>query len=355
MSSLTSYHAEHAHDFFDVAGTRVPRRYQSLPQEYAAAQSAAMMDRSFLGKVRVSGKDREALLHRLSTNEMRHLAVGESRVNMFTNVKGRVIDVFEMLALEDSYLLLASPGRAATVSKWVDKYTFIEDVKASDVTADWAVISLFGAEAGARAGRFFGEKTMSWFRGHFVKVPWRDAGIWVHAPQAGTIAQLNLIVAAPTAPALWQELLASFTPMGFEVYETLRIRQGIPAADHEIVEDYNPHEIGLLPFIDFKKGCYIGQEVIARLDSYQKVQRQLMGIQFDAPPETAAGAAVFADSQEIGTVTSAAHAITGQYAIGLAVIRKAFAQPQGRVQVRTPNDSTHAVLKTLPFSDDPDL
>lgn len=350
MPTLTTYHTEHAQDFIALAGGKWPRRYRSLPEEYAAAQNAAVLDRSFLGKVHVSGKDREPLLHRLTTNEIRKMAVGESRVSIFTNAKGRIVDLVEMLAQENNYLLLTSPGRAATVSKWIDKYTFIEDVTSNDATAEYALFSLLGAQAMARARECFACDLSNLPAGNFLQARWRGAEILLHHPQAASVARLNVIAAAQAAVDLWRELLAHFTPVGLEVYEILRIAQGVPAADHEIVEDYNPHEIGLLPFVNFEKGCYIGQEVIARLDSYQKVQRQLIGLQCAAAPESVMGAAIFAGAQEIGKVTSAARAIAGEHTLALAVIRRSFAQPELRVDVHTSNGPAVAVLKNLPFA-----
>ncbi|MDZ7267454.1 MAG: hypothetical protein ONB48_09005 [candidate division KSB1 bacterium] len=353
MTSLIAYHREHGRDFVELAGYALPGRYRSLVEEYAAAQTAAMIDRSFLGKVVVSGRDREALLHRLSTNEMRGLQPGDSRVNLFTNAKGRVVDMVEMLAGEDHYLLLTSPGRAALLCQWIDKYTFREDVKTTEVSGEWAVIALLGTRATPLLQDRFGTHA-ALPAGRSVKVSWRDHELWLHHPHAATIARYLLIVPATAAPALWQELLRDFMPVGFHVHESLRIRHGIPAADHEIVESYNPHEIGLLPFINFEKGCYIGQEVIARLDSYNKVQRRLMGLQLLSGPEPAAGAAVLAAAQEIGTVTSVAPAITGPFALALAVIRRAFAQPGSRVEVAGPQGNLPAILRELPFAADSD-
>lgn len=352
MPTLTAYHTEHAQDFLEHAGGKWPRRYRSLPEEYAAAQTAAMMDRSFIGKVSVRGKDREALLHRLTANEMRNLRVGESRVNMFTNAKGRLVDLFEMLAHEENYLLLAGPSRGATLCKWIDKYTFREDVKPVDQTDRYALFSLFGAQAAARAGDFFALDAAGVSAGHFLKTAWHGEEIFLHHPHAAAVARLNVVAAAAIAAELWRELLAHFPPIGFDTCEILRIKQGLPAADHEIVEDYNPHEVGLLPFINFEKGCYIGQEVIARLDSYQKVQRALAGLQFDAPPAAAVGAAVFAGAQEIGRVTSAAPAITQKFSLGLAVLRKSFIAPGAPVELHLPDGPRAAAVHTLPFPDD---
>jgi len=348
MSTLTAYHGEHGCDFAGLAGYRLPGRYRPLVEEYAAAQSAAMIDRSFLGKVMVRGRDRESLLHRLTTNEMRGLQPGESRVNIFTNAKGRVVDVVEMLVQEDSYLLLTSPGRDAMLSRWIDKYTFREDVKAVAMTADWAVISLLGAQAAAQVEEFFdGELDLP--AGRLEKRQWRGHEVLLHRPHAATVARFNLIVSAAPAFELWQELLHYFPPVGFQVHETLRIRQGIPAADHEIVESYNPHEIGLLPFINFEKGCYIGQEVIARLDSYKKVQRQLMGLQLQTGLGLATGTTVFLADQEIGTLTSVAPAIVEPFFLALAVVRKAIALPGTAVTVAGPNGKIPGVLCELPM------
>ena len=120
MSPLLEYHRRHAQHLIDLFGYLLPLHYSTFTEEFQASQRAGMMDTGFIGKVRVTGKDREALLHRLTTNEMRNMKAGEARVNIFTNAKGRVVDLVQMLAEEQSYLLLTSPGRAGTLQKWID-------------------------------------------------------------------------------------------------------------------------------------------------------------------------------------------------------------------------------------------
>ncbi|MEK7729006.1 MAG: folate-binding protein YgfZ, partial [candidate division KSB1 bacterium] len=130
----------------------------------------------------------------------------------------------------------------------------------------------------------------------------------------------------------------------------LRILQGIPMVEHELTEEYNPHEVGLYSLINFEKGCYIGQEVVARLDTYQKVQRQLVGVKLDAEPHACANATLWVDEEEIGKLTSIARAPEGNGAIGLAIVRKQYAQHGTRVAVRTSRgDSLNAALVELPF------
>ena len=317
-------------------------------QEFEAARRAAMINAGFFGKVRVTGKDREALLHRLTANEMRNLKTGETRVNLFTNAKGRVVDRVEMLAEEDSYLLLTSPGRAVTLQKWIEKYTFLEQVQAADLSTALGTISLFGAESAARLENVWGVQLPEISIGQFVKISWQGVEVLVHRPFAANPAAFSLIAPAASVPRLWQALLPQFTVISFSTYEALRVLQGIPAAEHEIVDDYNPHEIGLYPFINFDKGCYIGQEVIARLDSYQKVQRHLVGVQAEAEAAALNGAAVWVQDQEAGKLTSVAPAPRSG-AVGLAVVRKALAQPGTEVTLKRENETFPARLTHLPF------
>lgn len=351
MSPLHAYHHRHAEHFIDHFGYSHPVHYTAPQQEYRAAQSAAMMDAGFFGKLRVTGKDREPLLHRLTANEMRRLQPGESRVNLFTTARGRVVDRVEMLAEETGYLLLTSPGRAAALQQWIEKYTFIEEVKIADLTAEFGMISLFGAESAERLQKAAGFSAADLRAGQFAKFFWQNAEIIVLRPQAASPARLQLILPMPAVAGVWEALLPQFVAMGFSAHEMMRIMQGIPAADHEIVEEYNPHEIGLYPFINFDKGCYIGQEVIARLDSYQKVQRQLVGVKCAAEADSLPGATVWRQEQEAGKLTSVAPAPQGGGAIGLAVVRKTLAQAGSAVVLRCAQQTFAAELVNVPFGD----
>ena len=167
--------------------------------------------------------------------------------------------------------------------------------------------------------------------------------------RAANPARFDLIAPHESIPALWQALLAEFTPLGFATLETLRIMQALPAAGHEIIDEFNPHEIGLYPFINFEKGCYVGQEVIARLDSYDKVQRQLIGMKSETDASLLKGATIWRQEQEIGRLTSVAPASSGTGAIGLAVVRKSFAQAHVPVTLKRENESFPANLVHLHF------
>jgi len=339
----------------NIDGYQIPAYYQDAIAEFRAAQKAAVMDRSFIGKLRVFGKDRESLLHRLTTNEMRNLKSGEGVVNIFTNAKGRVVDVVEMFMEDNSIFLLTSPGRAQMVKQWIEKYTFIEEVRCEDITSQFGMISLFGAESAALLQTLF-----DW---SVNDLPAQQARLLVHdeksiiVQRSGIItpAQFNLIVPAAELEKFWQALMTKATPLGHAAYEMLRIHRGLPLMEKEITEEYNPHEVGLFPFINFEKGCYIGQEVIARLDTYQKVQRQLAGVKLEmSDPDdklfAATPASIYAGEQPIGQLTSACFSPGYQSGLGLAVIRKQFAVSTAPVQIRWPQRAIAGFLQELPFA-----
>jgi folate-binding protein YgfZ len=353
--ALNDFHTSRAQAFIEASGYQIPARYTRATDEFLAAKKAAIMDRSFIGKLRVFGKDRESLLHRLTTNEMRNLKAGAGVVNIFTNAKGRVVDVVEMFMEEDSIFMLTTPGCAKLVKEWIEKYTFVEDVRCENVTSQYGIMAFFGEESVKLLRQSFGWEVDDLPMQHARSLTWESKNIIVHRSGAITPVQFNLIVPVAEMAKLWERAMAQAIPIGYAAYEMFRIHRGQPAVGKEITEDYNPHEVGLYPFINFEKGCYIGQEVIARLDSYQKVQRQLMGVALEVDeastlPIFNTSVPIYLGEQLIGQLTSACFSPESGQGIGLAVVRKQFAASTEPVQVRWPVRGVAGRLRPLPFA-----
>jgi hypothetical protein len=352
---LSDFHAAHADTFVEIGGYQIPARYRDPVDEFVAAHTAVIMDRSYIGKLRVFGKDRVSLLHRLTTNEMRNLKTGEGIVNILTTPKGRIVDVVEMFMEADDIFMLTTPGRAAVVKEWIEKYTFIEDVRCENVTAEFVVFTIFGKESVTVLRELLAWTVESVPAQHAKEFVWDDVRVWAHRTGSLTPAEFNLIVPAAALSKFWKQLTSKMTPIGYAAYEMLRIHRGLPAVEKEITENYNPHEVGLFPFINFEKGCYIGQEVIARLDTYQKIQRQLMGVHLETETDhtrqwPVESAEIYAGEQLLGQLTSICFSPVRGHAIGLAIIRKQFATLTNPVQIRWPGKTATGRLQPLPFS-----
>jgi folate-binding protein YgfZ len=135
-----------------------------------------------------------------------------------------------------------------------------------------------------------------------------------------------VLVAEGSANAVWEALLAAARetggmPAGDAALEAQRILRGLGASGHELTEDHNPLEAGLRDAVSFTKGCYVGQEVVARLENYDKVVRSLAGIEFVPGEGPAPGDALFIEGREIGRVTSAIAPAGLGRGVGLAFVK----------------------------------
>ena len=300
---------------------------QSAAAEFAAAHTGAVaIRRGQEGRLRAMGRDRLDLLHRMSTNDLTSLPAGEARPTVLTTPIARIVDQLWVLNRGETVLCLTGPGRATTVRRWLAGYIFYNDkVKFEDASAELCQIGLFGVGASSVAEKLQpGAATLA--ENRFL-----DDGellVWRGRPLAGN--GYTLIAPIARQDALWEQVLAAGArPAGEEAYELLRLEAGQPA-NLELTEDYIPLEANLWPAVNFNKGCYIGQEIIARMESRGKLARRLVGLRLAAP--AAAGTVVRAapDGPAIGTITSAGE-LPGLGPVALAYLKTAAAEAGAQV------------------------
>ena len=321
----------------EIAGQTVPRHFGDPAAEYAAARSGVVViPRSHEGRVRAVGRDRLDLLHRMSTNDLTNVAVGEARSTVLTTAIGRMVDVLTVLNRGETALCLTSPGRATAVRKWLSGYIFFRDhVKFEDASNELGQMGLDGPRAGVVAGALAGGAE-SLAENRFVE---REGLIILRWPGD----RYSVIAPAERLEAVWdQAVAAGAKPAGEEAYQMLRLAAGLPYGDHEITEEYIPLEANLWHAVSFTKGCYIGQEIIARMESRGKLARRLAGIKLDAP--VAEGSEVRVDKTVAGKVTTAGM-IPGIGPVALAYLKTASAEPGTRVTV----EGVSGVVAALPF------
>lgn len=307
---------------------RIPAAYSSVREEYAAAtHGVGVIDRSHTGRLKASGEDALDLLNRLSTNKLDDLAIDAVMGTALTTNKGRIIDLLFALRQADYLLILTAPETRRRVADWIDFYTFVEDVTVEDATDDTAMFSLMGDGA---ADTLPSLTDLPLYGSASLDVD-GVATLALRTDFAGTRAY-DLIAPASDAQRLWNGLTdRGATPVGYAAWELLRIERGVPLQGRELTEDYNPLEANLWDFISFNKGCYIGQEVVARLNAYDKVQRHLARLSWEDGDRPAQGDALYADGRRIGALTSVAPPECAR-SVGLGYVRKAHAEPGVRLQ-----------------------
>jgi folate-binding protein YgfZ len=327
----------------------------ALANEYSAiASGIGLIDRSFLTKVRLVGADALDLLQRISTNDLGDLQSGFGLQTVFTTEKGKVIDIANLYRLRDSSIMLICHAPPEKIIGWIQKFIIMEDVTLTDVTSAFSLYSAFGP-------RFEKTLALTGVNGNKSRAPdavtetKADGYELIIAEAEPVLPGLNILVQASSSVPFWKALVDNGVQMGLmacslESLEIHRVERASPVYGKELTEEVNPLEAGLEKFVSCTKGCYIGQEVIARLDTYKRLQKRLMGLVLaGGSGNSVAGAAVLVKGETIGRITSAVDSVLLGRKIALAYIRSAWATAESRVEVSSPSGLVDAQLVNLPF------
>lgn len=311
------------------------------PQELytAAHQHAVVINRSAEGRVHVLGRDRLDLIHRMSTNDVKGLPVGHARQTVLTTAIARMVDAPWILNRGETALMVTGVGRATAVRRWLAGYIFFRDeVKLTDAYAELGQLGVYGAQA---AGVVDALITGAAALAETTFLEKDGVLVWRGRPLAGD--GFTLIMPAGQMESLQTQLVERGALMADEAtYNLLRLAAGQPEAGHELTEDYIPLETDLWGAVSFTKGCYIGQEIIARMESRGKLARRLAGVALSAPVEI--GAKITAGGAEVGTVTTTG-VLPEVGPVALSVLKSAACEPGTAVEV----SGVSGVVRTLPF------
>lgn len=234
-----------------------------------------------VGLVWLSGPDRLGLLHRLSTNSVADMAPGQGRATVLLTDTGRVVDWIACHHSDDGTAVVTShPLSAPIVADHLARYRLRDQVRITDATEQVIVHRLLGSGAMAAVAGLTGAPSES-PAGTFVRCGEGTTSIWAlrHTTPWATTGWDIVVPAEPANVAVSGAFVAAgLVPLTAEDYTRARIAQRVPRFGAEIDGSANPLELGLIDLIDFAKGCYVGQEVVARLDTYDKVQRTMVSL-----------------------------------------------------------------------------
>jgi len=198
----------------------------------------------------------------------------------------------------------------------MDRFLFpMDKVELANISSKYAIFSLFGAKTPNLLAEWLEEEILCQPEGNHLAMEIENINLFLGVGNGLALPGYNLIIPQEKAGEIWQILTAKGAlPMGNKAYEKLRILQGRPKPDAELTEDYNPLEVGLWQTISFEKGCYIGQETIARLNTYQGIKQKLWGIRVNQP--VMPGAIVTVAGVKVGVITSYTDTENGGLALG---------------------------------------
>lgn len=328
--SLHNFHQNFGAHFLDLHGKEAVEHYGDARAEHAALrESAGVLDLSFRGRLCVLGADRRIFLNGQVTNNVKDLRTGEGCYAALVTAKGKMESDLNIYCLENELLLDFEPGLSAAVQARLEKYIIAEDARIADVSADYSLLSVQGPYAAAvleSLGFAVPQKIMG-----VVHLEDSALGeIYVTSqPRIGTTG-FDLFVPNASLPLAAERLLAAICAVGgrfcgWAALEIARIEAGLPRFGQDMDNTNLPPEAGLdSRAVSYSKGCYIGQEVIARIRTYGQVAKSLRGLRLpdDLPELPGKGAKLFLGEKEVGFITSAASSPTLPGNIALGYVRR---------------------------------
>ncbi len=327
-------HELHQHlgaHFTEVNSAEVVAHYGDAAERGALRETVGVLDLSCRSRLCVTGADRVKFLHGQVTNDVQRLRTGEGCYAALVNAKGKMHSDLNIYHLADELLLDFEPGYSAAVAARLEKYVITEDVQLLDAAPHYGLLTV----QGPRAGEAIKQLDLPW------ELPAKPLACSAHLdpmlgqlylmrragglqPPSGALpigeggdckspAQgFDLFVPTAALGAVFHKLVAAAKSLGgracgWDALETARIEAGIPRFGQDMDETNLPPEAGIESrAISYSKGCYIGQELIARIRTYGQVAKTLRGLRLPAGLATlpARGDKLFADDKEVGHLTS---------------------------------------------------
>jgi len=333
-------------------GWAVPANYGDVVREYAAVRSgrAGLIDLSSRGRVEVGGADAVAFLNGMITNDVKTLPDDGWFTAAFPTVLGRLVAVVRVLHTDKSFLFDSEEVTAAKVVQLLSRFTAAGDFKVTELTNDFALLSIQGRDAAAIVRDAINADVVDLPRGRVSILEWRGHQIRIiratHTGEDG----FDLFVPAESAGELWTALsTAGAVPVGQDALDILRIEAGIPRHGIDMDETNVVLETGLDEAVSFTKGCYIGQEIIARIHWRGHIAKRLSGLIIESGTVQSGDKLLTEDGKEIGRITSAVSSPQLGKNVALAFVKYDYLANGTAVRVLSGSAEVAATVVALPF------
>lgn len=351
---MQEMHASLGARFTRVNGVEMVDHYGDPEGECRALrESAGVLDLSVRGRLCLTGKDRQRFLNGQATNNVKDLQAGQGCYAALLTPKGKVQGDLFIHALAQELLLDFEPGQLEKITQRLEKYLIADDVQMVNVTPYYGLLSVQGPQAVAVVEALRLGVAVPAVAYHSVVVQHPEWGelCAANVPRLLTCG-VDLFVPAAALGSVWTALLAAAAKTGgraagWAALETARIEQGIPRYPVDMDESHLAPEAGLdTRAISYTKGCYTGQEVIARIRTYGQVAKHLRRVRWegDAKVLPQKGDKVYEGGKEIGYATSATYSPALKTNLALAYIRKEQDRPGREVELGVGGARVRAVI-----------
>lgn len=356
-SRLHAQHTQLGASYEEVAGWNVPAHYGDWRAEYQAVQSGVgLADLSHRGKIRVTGDDRVKWLQSLLSNDLLALQPGQGRYSSFLTHKGKMITYVRCYMQTDAVLLEDVGDLGDHTFTALRKFLLYgTKAKMENGAESWGLLLVSGPKAVQTVQAAFGVNCGDLKPVNFVTAQiGGQQALVIRTEETGEI-DVEILLPADAVVSAWNTLTeagAAFgiKPIGRHAREALRMEAGIPHAGPDLNEEIVPPEAGLEgKAFSLNKGCYPGQEVVARMDTYGNVRRHLVGLVLKDSAVPPKGAKLFSSDREVGWVSSATFSPQQNAVIAFGFPLRDFSTPDTVLSVEIEGKKHDATVKALPF------
>jgi len=340
---LHDLYLENGAEFIESNGWLLPKRFNSVREEYDDAKSGvAVVDFSNRGKIKLSGKECFKFMQGMLSNEVINLESGKGVYATLLNVKGKMIADLYLYKDGDGAFLDLEQGLNKTISDLLLKYRLSYKAKIEDVTDKFIQLCYIGPKSTQYLSKLLNEDLSKLGDLSFIKKNVDDFEVFIVKVKRSSQQGFDLYF-----PIDYQESVKKFLIkesgglkpnfIGLDTYEVLRVEAGIAKYGVDMNDGTIPIEAGLWDALNFEKGCYIGQEVIARIKWRGRVNRHLVGLELEGETISNYQDKIYDGEKEIGFVTSSVYSYKNSKIICMAYIRREFKDAGTGVKVLVDN------------------
>jgi glycine cleavage system T protein (aminomethyltransferase) len=356
-SRLHEHHAKLNATFDEVTDWQVAVHYGDRLGEYRAVRDAVgIADLSHRGKVRVTGDDRVKWLQSVISNDLLSLQSGQGLYSSFLTHKGKMLTYFRCYPLTDA-VMLEDVGEIGDQTYAALRKFLLYGTKAKmeNCRESWGLLLVSGPRAAAVLNSAFGTHVEELKPVNFISAAiGGQAALVIRTEETGE-PDFEILIPSEGLVAAWERLMEAgashgIRPFGSQAHDALRIEAGIPKAGLELNEEIVPPEANLEgKAFSLTKGCYPGQEVVARIDTYGHVRRHLVGLVLKDATLPQKGAKLYSGDREVGWISSAVNSPKLGQSIALGFPLRDFSKPGTELSVEVEGARLRATVHPLPF------
>jgi glycine cleavage system T protein len=342
--------------FGEWFGWELPARFADPTVEHRTVRnSVGLIDLSYRGILELTGKDRARFLNGLVTNDVKSLKPGAGQYAAMLTAHGKLVADMRIYALADAHWLDLHEELIPKVREVLERHLISDRVEIRDRSAEFAMVALQGPASVEMLSRMeIGEvKGLA----EYQHLETTIEGVTVRVMRASETGEEGFVVAVPipSGATVWEALLKAgrddqLRPVGMEALNILRIEAGIPWYGADMDETILLQEAGLERAANFSKGCYLGQETVARVAHRGHVNWHLVGLLFEGGEAPDVGTKLLHEQREVGRITSAVRSPALDRPIALGYVRRERMAPGTIVQLQTQKGPSAAEIVPLPFT-----